>query len=108
MSETVLTRLDQGKSIVVGVGGILSLRLDESPTTGYAWADRSSGAVLTLESSDFALGSAAAVGGGGQRHLRYLVSAPGDAQLRVTLQRAWETDAPPADEFSLSVQARSV
>jgi inhibitor of cysteine peptidase len=106
MSETVLTRQDHGKSIEASVGSVLTLQLDESPTTGYAWVDRSSGAALKLERSDFVAASGAAVGGGGQRSFRFSVCAPGAATLRVTLQRAWEADAPPADEFSVSVQAR--
>ena len=106
MSETVLTREDQGRTIDVSVGNALSLWLDESPTTGYAWVDRSTGPSLALANSEFLLDGAGAVGSGGRRCFRYSVLEPGTASVRLTLQRAWETDTPPADEFSVTVQAR--
>ncbi len=105
MSEIVLTRADHGKTLAVTVGSALSVGLDESPTTGYAWADRSQGPVLSLKSSNFALASRAGVGGGGRRSLRFSVAAPGTTTLRLVLVRAWETDASAVDEFAVSVVA---
>lgn len=107
MPETVLTRQDQGRTILTNVGNVLCLHLDESPTTGYAWVNRSTGAALSLAGSDYAIGSAGAVGGGGVRSFRLSAVAPGTATLRFALLRGWEADAAPADEFSAQVEVRS-
>ena len=105
MSATVLTHQDNGLSIEVRVGGTLSLQLDESPTTGYTWVDRSTSSLLKLESSDFSLDDAVAVGRGGRRSFVFSVGAPGIASLRLALVHAWEADAPAVDEFVVLVKA---
>ena len=105
MSETALTRADHGKTVAATVGSTLSVGLDESPTTGYTWANRSAGDVLSLDGSDFALASGAAVGGGGRRSLRFSVVAAGTVTLRLLLLRGWEADSCAVDEFAVLVVA---
>jgi len=63
--------------------------------------------VLTLQRTEFSPNAGGAVGGGGERSFWFRVGAPGVAALRLVLLRAWEADAAPADEFSITVQARS-
>ncbi len=33
----ILTLIDNGRSVTIGIGDVLSLRLSENPTTGYRW-----------------------------------------------------------------------
>jgi predicted secreted protein len=104
MPAVVLTRQDHGRTIKASVGAALSLQLDESPTTGYTWVDRSAGDLLKLERSDFSL-DGAAVGGGGRRSFLFSIGAPGTASLRLVLVHAWEADALAVDEFVVVIDA---
>jgi inhibitor of cysteine peptidase len=80
----------------VGVGEQVTVRLDETPTTGYQWevVDVPSG--LAVETSSFEPPPpSAAPGAGGQRVVTLTAVEPGHHRLRLQRRRAWE---PPAAE----------
>ena len=105
MQETLATIENNGQSINISVGRMLSVRLPESPTTGYAWAIRGGTEVLTLKASDFTPAASGALGGAGMRTLIFTAQAPGTTTLRLALVRDWETNVPAVEEFSLTVHA---
>jgi inhibitor of cysteine peptidase len=105
MPETLLSMDDNGKAIDVAVGASLRVRLDESPTTGYAWANKTVGDVLILDDSGYSLTTAQPVGGGGVRTLRFRVNKSGTTTLSLKLLRQWEGEASVVDTFSVAVRA---
>ncbi len=105
MAETVLTLEDNGKSIEAAMGASLSVRLEESPTTGYMWANKTLGDVLLLEDSDYSPASPSQVGGRGMRTLRFRVGKPGTARLTLKLMREWEGEPSAVKVFSVEIRA---
>jgi predicted secreted protein len=105
MPATLLTRQDHGQSLHLPVGATIAVQLDESPTTGYTWADRSDGQVVRPDGDDFTAAAPGAVGGGGLRQWRYSLGQVGTGTLRLVLVQAWAGEAAPTDEFKVTVQA---
>lgn len=106
MAETILTDQDNGRSIEAQVGASLIVRLEESPTTGYVWINKTADDVLHLNSSEFSSASLDAVGGTGgidtlrlflYKTTRNLLGWTGDtgAYLRTTLEALVLFGVPP-------------
>jgi inhibitor of cysteine peptidase len=86
MPTITLSRADDGRSVELGVGDTVVLRLEENPTTGYQWAlDQDSGDVLALRASDDVGSPGSAVGGGGERAFTFTASKAGRATARLKL-----------------------
>lgn len=105
MAETLLTREHDGQTVIAQVGSTLLLVLDESPTTGHVWVDRSEGGVLAADGDEFSPARAGVVGGGGEHRFRYRVLQPGIRRLQLALMQPWAGDAPPADRYDVTVHA---
>ena len=106
MDETVLNYENNGKSIETHVGAILTVRLKESPTTGYVWINKTVGDALLMQESDFSPTSPGIIAGApGLRTLRFVVNKPGNATLLLKRMRDWEGDASAVEVFSISIHA---
>lgn len=103
VNETILTRTDSGKTIDLRVGDRLLVRLEESPTTGFAWAREGGDDTLVQQASDFAPASAG-VGGGGLRSFLFMAEKAGVVQLRLRLWRAWEGDSSVIEVFTATAR----
>ncbi len=82
----------------------LSVELAENPTTGYVWISSLSPEGFLVPASDAYIPDEAAeniVGAGGRHVWEYFADAQGEAELRFTLERSWETSA--IDEFALDI-----
>lgn len=95
-----LTEADSGKSFALRQGDEVELRLPEIASTGFVWSEATDGAPALK-----ALGRAsdyphAMPGAPGVAIFRYRAQAEGAAVLSLRLARGWETDKPPAREFS--------
>jgi inhibitor of cysteine peptidase len=106
MPVVSLTAADNGSLVDVQPGDSLEVRLAENPTTGYRWAvDRLESGVLQLEDSPLERSPDAAVGGGGQRVMRFRVVGPGTSSLALKLWRDWEGDSSVLQRFEATVRA---
>ena len=105
MSDTLLTRQHHGQTVTAAVGSTLSVRLDESPTTGYTWAVLHASEALLLTGDDFSPAQPGGVGGGGQRSLHFEVRQPGEHRLELVLRRSWEGADAAADRVTVTVYA---
>jgi predicted secreted protein len=105
MSEILLNRQDQGRTIMVALGARILVRLEESPTTGFVWTPLHAAEALALVGSDFTPPAPAALGGTGQRTLQFELRQPGSHPLLLALMRPWEAAATAVDRFTLTVQA---
>ncbi|MBE9228823.1 protease inhibitor I42 family protein [Phormidium sp. LEGE 05292] len=105
MSEVNLTQVDNGKVITLKRGQILTLRLDENPTTGYRWSNPTFNAqVLQLNSDNFNLPSNSAIGGGGQRVFTFQANNSGQVRLQFKKLREWVGDSSTIEQFEVTIQ----
>ena len=93
----LLTAKDAGTTLRLMVPAIISITLDENPTTGYHWRQRRSEGAISITSSTFTPAAGASIGEGGQRHFTVHASAPGSAMLELYYARSWETDSSSAE-----------
>lgn len=105
MTEIILAREDRGASLEILVGSEIAVRLEESPTTGYVWVNKTAGDVLTLLDSEFAPAAPGLIGGSGLRTLKFTVAKPGSAILSLKRMREWEGETSALEDFSVTVRA---
>ena len=80
-------------SILVLAGQTFTIKLDENPTTGYAWVSSVSDETIVKEQSSEYKPSAAdtqTVGSGGTRSFTYMAQKAGIATITLVYQRSWE------------------
>ena len=97
----ILNEGDHDRTVEVSVDDVLTVRLQENPTTGYAW---SVDAVNGLEQvgDSFDAGSAA-IGAAGVRVLRFRATRPGLCELRLKNWREWEGETSVANRFGAHI-----
>ncbi len=84
----ILTREQDGETVLLHRGDEVLLSLPENPTTGYRWAFVTEGVDLA---EDTYVGQAkGATGAGGMRRVRLVVTTVGAASVSATLKRSWE------------------
>lgn len=107
---THITAADKDGTVEVKVGDKLQVELSGVPTAGYVW--------VVVEAPEFLTASGEAGGptttaqsepgfaGGNHWEVFYFdVTGEGSGFLRLEQRRAWESDEPPADTFSVTVNA---
>ncbi len=102
MAELALTEADSGKTVEVGVGDTLSVRLPEKPSTGYRWSARRA---VGLRQAATRAEPAAALGGEGYRVFEFRAARAGRLELRLENRREWEPEGQPAGSFEVTVLA---
>src|SRR5690606_27824316 len=99
-----VTESDNGGSVQVGAGGQLVVELPGNPATGYVWqVANNDESTLLPRAYEFNPTSDAA--GGGVEKFTFHVMEPGAVNLVLANSRPWETDTPPAETFTLAVEA---
>jgi inhibitor of cysteine peptidase len=92
-----------GSSVEVAEGGMLFVDLPGNPTTGYIWQiTEKDDTVLAPTDYEFRPASDA-MGAGGVEHFEFTAVAEGEITLAFAQSRPWETDAPPAATYSVTV-----
>jgi len=99
---------DDGGQVVLKQGQVLVVTLESNPSTGYSWAvvenqnsilaQQGDSEFIQPEQSDPPM-----VGAGGWEVFRFKAISPGQETLELVYRRAWETDAEPANTFSIDV-----
>jgi|GEM_PF-687045 len=105
--KSTLSYEDNGKSIETLVGSELIVRLEESPTTGYVWINKTIGDALTLKNTEFSAALVGMLGGTGLRTLNFVVSKTGTSTLLLKQMREWEGESSVIKEFSVTIHAVS-
>jgi predicted secreted protein len=106
VSEHIVTRADNGKELEIDVGERLVVRLEESPTTGFAWSPSGVNEKLGLLTSEYSPASPGSIGGGGLRTLTFTARQVGAVSLRLKLWREWEGDSSVVDVFAVKAMVR--
>ncbi len=105
MSEVILSKVDNSKTITLRRGQMLILRLDENPTTGYRWSSPiMDEQVLQVKSDDLNLPSNTAIGGGGQRIFTFQANNLGQVKLQLKNWREWTGEQSIVDKFEVTIQ----
>ena len=109
MAGTVrVTSSNNGKSLDVRVGDEILVSLAENPTTGYRWElEPADGRVLGSEGDTYEMAADPAIGSGGTHQFRFAARAPGRTTIALKLRRAWASDEPPVQTFSVEVNVSS-
>jgi inhibitor of cysteine peptidase len=103
-SSVTLGEGDNGQTVAVTPGSVITIRLPGNPTTGYGWeASIGNGAVLTALGSPVFEPSSSALGAGGTYTFRYKAIAAGRAGLTIVYRRSWETGTPPLNTYQVTV-----
>ena len=104
MSNVVIGPANDGSAVHVAVGDVVIVRLPENPTTGYRWSvERSAG--LAPAGDEFSATSSA-VGGGGERTLRFAARSPGTFRIEASLRREWEANVAPQAHLGVDIVVR--
>ncbi|MFI5099425.1 MAG: protease inhibitor I42 family protein [Actinomycetes bacterium] len=102
---TELTAADSGRTVTVHVGDVVSVRLSESPTTGYRWQPDIDTTRLRAADDRYEPAQPQARGGGGERVLGFEVLRAGTTALRLAERRSWES-GPASTEFSVQLDVQ--
>jgi len=95
---------DAGSRRTVRLGDLTTVRLPESPTTGYRWQADHDDAALRLVEDRFE-GAQSPRGAGGDRVLIFEAARLGSATLRLAKRRGWG-GGEPIDEFSAELDVQ--
>jgi inhibitor of cysteine peptidase len=112
--ETVVGIEDEGKTLELARGAVLTVKLALSSGTGFSWVPAAAdGGVLELEgerasqtpASTAAVSSASPMPGSARFDVyRFVARTPGTTTLALELRRPWEHDVPPARSFHVTVR----
>lgn len=104
MSDRVVTRNDQGRTITVQTGDAIVLWIEENLSTGYSWdIAAESRPVLALQHSEHVAATGGLMGCNGMRLLHFVAQVPGSQPIRLQLRRPWDPPNQAIDQFSVTV-----
>ncbi len=95
---------DNGQTVTVASGNVITIQLPGNPTTGYGWvASIGNGAVLKAAGGPVFKPSSSAIGAGGIYAFQYKGIAAGRSDLTIVYGRSWETGTPPLETYQITV-----
>lgn len=107
MTEMVLVQEDHGNTLEVRQGDVLSVRLAESPSTGYRWeVDTIDEQIVKLQGADFTIAPETRIGGGGTRSFTFKTRSPGTVRIQLKLAREWEPEDAAIDRFEVTIRVQ--
>jgi inhibitor of cysteine peptidase len=96
----LLTDQDCGRTVETAIGNIVTVRLKESPTTGYQWSvDGALGLELARDHFD----AGGAIGASGVRIFDFRATRVGSYQLRLRKWREWEGEASTLERCDINI-----
>ena len=105
MQVARLTNAASGKTLVLDKPGLLALKLNANPSTGYSWQVSASSAAVTKVGSSFTIvREEAMVGAPGTEIIFLNVQEPGTYTVNMEYKRPWEKLS--LDKFSFTVVVR--
>lgn len=106
MAVIGLEKADGGRVVEARPGDEVTVRLSETPTSGYRWeADADAPSALVPATDEYLPGDAA-LGGSGTRVFHYAVADAGTATIRLIHRRAWEPATEAIETFEVTVRAK--
>jgi predicted secreted protein len=105
----ILTNADDGKTVTVSSGHQVIIQLpDNSGSTGYTWNFTTSrNQVLTWQNTTYLSPKGHPMPGApGTIVFTFLAHDSGSINIQFALRRTWETNVPPAQRFTVTVQVQ--
>ena len=99
-----LSEQDNGRTIELSAGDIVTVRLKENPTTGYRWTVENAGGLELVD--DRFEGGGGAIGAAGVRVLQFRSSSTGSHDLRLKNRQEWEGDSSIVERFNLTIAVK--
>jgi inhibitor of cysteine peptidase len=100
-----ITKVDNGKTIDVKVGGEINVDLDGNPSTGYTWEtkDLDAGLLQQVGETAFKSSNPGLIGAGGTLTLTFKALKPGKTTLTLIYHRPWEKNVAPQSTFLVTL-----
>jgi inhibitor of cysteine peptidase len=96
-----------GKTVTLGIGRTLAVRLPSNATTGYSWTVAAVSPPLRPAGDSYAGPRNPVPGAGGTQVLRFRAVRRGSGVLRLAYKRPWEKVwPPPAETYALRIIVR--
>lgn len=110
-NEMNLTAADNGSTVELKRGQVVSITLEANPTTGYTWEvvePRDGQVMRQVGEIEFIPNrqESGIVGSGGVQIIRFEAINAGQTVLKLVYHRSWETDVEPLKTFSIHLAAR--
>jgi inhibitor of cysteine peptidase len=106
MDMVPIDEASAGRTIDIGVGEVIELRLKENPTTGFRWQVSQDPGPACRIAEDHAEPVPAGPPGQGTTHVwRIEAVQPGVCDLALTYGRQWEASAP-ANRFDVHIAVK--
>ncbi len=105
----ILTNADNGKTVTVSSGNQVIIQLpDNSGSTGYTWNFTTSrNQVLTWQNAIYLPPTGhPMLGAPGTIAFTFLAHDRGSVHIQFALRRPWETNVPPAQRFTVTIQVQ--
>lgn len=103
MTEHLVER--DGDRLAIAAGDEVVIRIPEPATSGYAWSVSELADGIEILSSDVEAGSGIP-GAAAERTIRLAARRPSTGRVSLELARPWEAGEPPAERFSVWLEAR--
>ena len=99
----MLSEQDAGRTVEMHVGNVVTIRLQENPTTGYRWAVETADG---LEQISDRFDAGGALGAAGTRWFEFRPPQPGSYELRLKHWRAWEGEGSVRNRFRVNIDVQ--
>lgn len=104
LAKLMLTREDSGTAVVATPGTEIVIRLDENPTTGYAWTvDEVDEGIVTIADNGPSQPEEALVGAGGVHTFTVTAHSEGTTEVRLKHWRSWEGEPSVIERYRVTV-----
>ena len=106
LDNVTATDLDNGGKVQIKVGGILTLRLEAIPGTGYSWevVQNNLQKIKPLGEPVFEETESGKLGAVEYQIFHFRALAPGTNILKLQYIRQWEKDVVPVKTYRITVQ----
>jgi predicted secreted protein len=101
---TILNNQDNGRTVEAKARSIITVRLEENPTTGYRWNVATAGG-LELLGDSFEKGGEA-IGAAGTRIFQFRTPESGSHKLSIQNWRDWEGESSIIDQFYAIIEIK--
>lgn len=106
MAMQVIRENSNGRELALARGLTFQIRLEENPTAGYRWQVVADAApTCTLVGDSYEAPAGRAPGRPGLHSWTFRVQQAGKASIELIMRRSWESGAPPAKAFRVTIKA---
>jgi inhibitor of cysteine peptidase len=103
-----LTMADRNKQVEIKAGGMIIIKLDGNPSTGFTWEVKELDNKLfeQVGEATFVNSNPGLIGSGGTLSLTFKALLPGNSSLTLVYHRPWEIGVSPIDTFTITVHVK--